>query len=86
MVHQARREEIKRQYRSWRALRGLTQDAVTAEARRIYPEFGTGRFWRIENGEDFPSPSERKALAAVLHVNEADLPTEQAAVPAGRGR
>lgn len=81
-LSEARRAEIRRFYRVARAAvgkRGLTQGAVELAARAFYPEFGAGRFWRIENAETFPTPSERKALAKVLKVNEADLPSEQVA-------
>lgn len=79
-VSESRRAEIRRFYRVARAAvgkRGLTQGAVEQAARAVYPEFGSGRFWRIENADTFPTPSERKALAKVLKVNEADLPSEQ---------
>ena len=75
MVSKGRREQIRRQYRVWRAALDLTQEQVEEQARRFYPEFGRGRFWKIENGTDFPTPSERKALAKTFRVNEADLPT-----------
>lgn len=77
MVSERRRGEIRRQYRVWRAAQGLTQERVESQARKLYPEFGVRRFWKIENAETFPTPSERKALARVLKVNEADLPSEQ---------
>ena len=78
--HETRRAEIRKQYRIWRAAvgkNGLTQEGVEQAARRVYPEFGAGRFWKIENGLDYPTPSERKALARVLQVNEADLPSAE---------
>lgn len=70
------REAIRRQYRVWRAMVGLTQEQVEQAARKIYPEFSTDRFWRIENGVHYPTPTERKALARVLKVAESELPAE----------
>lgn len=78
-MSEGRRLSIRRQYRLWRAAVDLTQDQVEERARAIYPEFRAGAFWKIENGIDFPSPSERKALARVLKQNESDLPGHQAA-------
>ena len=77
---EGRRAEIRRQYRIWRAAAGksgLTQGDVEQLARKLFPEFRAGAFWKIENGRDYPTPSERKAIAKVLGVNEADLPSEQ---------
>lgn len=77
---ETRRTEIRRQYRIWRAAAGksgLTQTEVEQLARKLYPEFPAGLFWRIENGYDYPSPSERKAIAKVLGVTEAELPSDQ---------
>ena len=85
MVSEARRTEIRKQYRLWRAAvgtSGLTQAAVEEAARVIYPEFGAGRFWKIENGLDFPTPTERKALAQVLEVDEDELPAARAVAKA----
>lgn len=71
--------DIRRQYKRWRLDAGdLTQAQVEERARESFPEFRTGAFWKIENGLDFPTPSERKALAKVLRVNEADLPSDHA--------
>lgn len=81
----ARRTEIRRQYRIWRAAAGksgLTQGEVEQLARKLYPEFRAGAFWKIENGWDYPTPTERKALSKVLGVTEADLPSEQAVAKA----
>lgn len=50
-----------------------TQLEVESQAR-----LDAGRFWKIENGVVYPTPSERKALARVLRVNEADIPAEHA--------
>lgn len=77
MVRELQRGTIRRQYRLWRAAVDLTQEQVEAQARKLYPEFGAGRFWKIENGRDYPTPSERKALAKVLKVRELDLPAAQ---------
>lgn len=77
-LSESRRAEIRKQYRLWRAAvgkNGLTQEQTEQRARVLYPEFGVRRFWKIENGLDYPTPSERKALAKVLKVNEADLPS-----------
>lgn len=74
----ARRREIRRLYRQWRVAADLTQLDVEAQARAIYPEFRTGAYWKIENGVEFPSPSERKALARVLKQRESDLPSNMA--------
>ena len=76
---EARRAEIRKQYRIWRASvgkNGLTQEATETAARKHYPEFRAGAYWKIEHGLDFGTPSERKALAKVFKVNEADLPAE----------
>jgi hypothetical protein len=78
--HEARRAEIRRFYKLARTAvgkSGLTQGEVEQAARKHYPEFGAGRFWKIENGLDYPTPSERKALARVLRVNEAALPAAE---------
>lgn len=74
----ARKRAIRRQYRLWRADVDLTQGQVEERARRIYPEFRAGSYWRIENGLNFPSPSERKALARVLKCDESALPADDA--------
>lgn len=71
-----RRLRIRRQYRTWRAAADLTQEQTWRAARDHYPEFGSTRYWRIENADDFPTPSERRALAAVFGIAEAELPTE----------
>jgi transcriptional regulator with XRE-family HTH domain len=71
-----KRDGIRRQYKAWRALADLTQEQVEEQARRVYPEFPKGKFWSIEKGLAYPSPTERKALAKALKVAEADLPTE----------
>lgn len=76
-----RRVEIRRQYRIWRTAagkHGLTQEQVEQAAREIYPEFRAGAFWKIENGIDFPTPSERKAISQVLGVDADELPDERA--------
>lgn len=65
-----RRVGIRRFYRMARLAQERTQIEVETLAR-----LGAGRFWKIENGLDYPTPSERKALARVLKVNEADLPS-----------
>ena len=80
-IKDTRRAEIRRQYRIWRAAagkNGLTQGQVEEAARVIYPEFRAGAFWKIENGLDYPTPSERKALAQVLGVDADELPDERA--------
>lgn len=77
-MNDARRAEIRRQYRVWRAAVDLSQAGVEDAARKIYPEFGAGRFWKIENGLEFPTPTEKKALASVLGVSEDDLPAPAA--------
>lgn len=77
MATKAERQAIRRYYRPLRAALDLTQADVGALARRHYPEFGIRRYEAIENGLDFPTPSERKALAKALRVNEADLPTAE---------
>ena len=76
-ISKGERQGIRRYYRTLRAGLDKTQAEVGALARRHYPEFGIRRYESIENGLDFPSPSERKALAKVFKVNEADLPSEQ---------
>lgn len=75
-VSKADRLAIRRYYRMLRAGLDKTQAEVGALARRHYPEFGLRRYEAIENGLDYPTPSERKALAKVFKVNEVDLPTE----------
>ena len=77
MVDGAKQKAIRRCYRRLRIDIDKTQEAVAALARRHYPEFGPGRYWKIENGRDFPTPSERRALAKVLKVPESDLPSEE---------
>lgn len=77
-VTESRRREIRRLYRMWRAAVDLNQGEVEDAVRRIYPEFPRGAFWRIENGQDFPTPTARKALAKVLKRAESDLPAETA--------
>lgn len=61
----------RRALRSLRATVGLSQLAVS-ELLGI-PE---KRYWRIENGYEDPSESERRKLAKALKVNDADLPFE----------
>lgn len=78
MDNEPRRNDIKKRYRQLRAAvgeQGLSQQAVEQAARAIYPEFGKGRFWRIENGLDYPTPSERSALGQVLNVAADELPS-----------
>lgn len=77
-LSEGRKRAIRRQYRQWRAAVDLTQGQVEERARRIYPEFRAGSYWRIENGLGFPSPSERKALARVLKCDESHLPADDA--------
>ena len=75
-----RRAEIRQWYRLARMAvgkNGLTQAQVEEAARKHYPEFRAGAYWKIENGLDFPTPSERKALAKVIRKHEAELPTPQ---------
>lgn len=79
-LSEARRIEIRRFYRIARASvgkNGLSQKAVEAAARKHYPEFGAGRYWKIEKALDFPTPSERRALAKVFKVTEDDLPVAE---------
>lgn len=71
MIGEARRAVIRRQYRLWRAAVEKTQIQVESLAR-----LDAGRYWKIENGVVFPSETERKALARVLRINEADIPNE----------
>lgn len=70
MVGEARRQVIRRQYRLWRAAVEKTQLQVETLAR-----LDAGRYWKIENGVVFPTADERKAIARVLRINEADLPS-----------
>lgn len=71
MASEARRAAIRRSYRMLRLAVDKTQIEVETSAR-----LDAGRYWKIENALVFPTPEERKALARVLKVNEADLPTE----------
>jgi transcriptional regulator with XRE-family HTH domain len=64
-----RRETVRRTLKSFRATVGLSQLAV-AERMGI-PE---KRYWRIENGYEEPSDSERGKLAKALKVDDAALP------------
>lgn len=71
MISEARRAAIRRHYRLLRAAVEKTQLQVQLQAR-----LDEGRYWKIENGVVFPSPDERKRLARVLEVHDADLPAE----------
>lgn len=76
-ITERKRDRIRRQYKAWRALAGLTQDQVEEQARRRYPEFPKGKFWAIEKGLAYPSPTERSALSKVLRVPEPELPAAE---------
>lgn len=69
MLTKTKREAVRRRYKALRAVRGLNQKQVEAEAVKL-----AGRYWKIENGWVDPTPKERKALASVLRVAESDLP------------
>lgn len=79
MVGQSKRAEIRRTYRMWRVAAEKTQDQVTALAR-----LDVGRYWKIENGQVFPTDDERKAIARVLRVSPDDLPAAQQQDPEAR--
>ena len=70
MISAARRDEIRRTYRGFRAAADKTQMEMTAQAR-----IEVGRYWKIENGWLWPEPDERVRIARVLRVNESDLPS-----------
>ena len=72
MMSETRRAAIRRTYRMLRLAADKTQLQVETWAR-----LDSGRYWKIENGVVFPSLYERKAIARVLKVNEAELPSEQ---------
>jgi transcriptional regulator with XRE-family HTH domain len=69
MVSRERREAIKSAYRMLRIKARKTQREVEADAR-----LSNSRFWRIENGFDFPTPDERARIAAALNVKPARIP------------
>ena len=73
MLSETKRTAIRRRYKALRAATELTQLEIQALARLT-----KGRYWRIEQGYDFPTADERKALARALKVQPSDLPGEQA--------
>lgn len=73
MVSETRRAEIRIFYRTRRLVVNKTQVEVEWLAR-----MEVGRYWKIENGYRFPSEEERRTLARILKVNDADVPSEQA--------
>lgn len=64
---------MRRGLRALRATVGLSQLAVSEQLG--IPE---KRYWRIENGYEQPSPSERARLAKALRVDESALGFEVA--------
>jgi transcriptional regulator with XRE-family HTH domain len=74
-----RREGIKRALKAFRATAGLSQMAV---AERV--GMTERHYWRIENGYDEPTASERTKLAKLLKVTINELPWPVAAVPVER--
>lgn len=69
MVSRERREAIKSTYRMLRVKARKTQREVEADAR-----LSNSRFWRIENGFDFPTPDERARIAEALNVKPSRIP------------
>jgi transcriptional regulator with XRE-family HTH domain len=69
MVSRERREAIKNTYKLLRVKADKTQREVEADAR-----LSNSRFWRIENGFDFPTPEERERIAAALNVKPTRIP------------
>lgn len=69
-IGEARRQAIRRRYRVLRANVGKTQLQVEAQAR-----LDKGRYWKIENGHDYATSDERRALARVLKVSIDQLPS-----------
>jgi transcriptional regulator with XRE-family HTH domain len=76
MIGETKRKAIQRHYRMLRVGIGKTQLWVEERA-KLYK----GRYWKIENGIDFPKPDEREALARVFKVDPATLPSAEADVP-----
>jgi transcriptional regulator with XRE-family HTH domain len=72
MVSESKRAAIRRHYRLLRAAVGKTQLQVERQAK-----LDAGKFWKIENGVVFPNPDERKVLARILEVDDADLPSAE---------
>lgn len=69
MLSETKRTTIRRRYKALRASTELTQLEIQALARLT-----KGRYWRIENGYDFPTDAERRALARALKVEPSELP------------
>lgn len=69
MLSKTRREDIRKFYRTRRAVIGKTQVDVASAAR-----MDLWRFFRIENGRCFPKDEERSRLARVLKCETRDLP------------
>lgn len=59
---------VQRRFRMLRTSVGKSQLEVEHLA-----ELPRGKYWRIENGYDVPTPDERKRLARVLEVSEAKV-------------
>lgn len=69
MTTEAKRDAARRRYKTLRAAVGKNQKQVEAAAIKL-----AGRYWKIENGWTDPTPEERRALARVFKVSEAELP------------
>lgn len=74
-MSEMRRAAVRKQYRLFRTHVEKTQRQVEIQAR-----LDQGRYWKIENGFVLPTDDERKAIARVLRVTEAELPNEQPTV------
>ena len=74
MVSEARRAAIRKRYRFLRLNADRTQFDVEVLAR-----LDSGRYWKIENGQTFPTDEERIRIARVLKVGAADLPSDERA-------
>lgn len=73
MISAARRAAIRHQYRMLRLSAGNPSQREVEALAGIY----VGRYWRIENGYDFPTDTERAELARVLNVQASELPAER---------
>lgn len=68
MARVKRREQVRRRFKAARGGAGLSQMEVASRS-----GISNGRYWRIENGYDEPTETERGKLARVLHVDESVL-------------
>lgn len=51
----------------------LSQLEVERLARKHFKHFPKGKYWRIENGYDAPSPKEQDAIAKALGAQPSEL-------------